>query len=81
MEKKDELKDIWWIQGHLKCDYEGCSEYVRRYRKWKGKVVKLCIKHNEQMSREHLGKQIDASELDEDDIRFLEEKTRKEDEY
>jgi len=57
-----------------KCDFKGCEEIAQWYRWWKGDLFKLCSKHEAYFARQHWGKHLDISELDEDDIRYLEEK-------
>lgn len=59
------------------CDYEGCDEFAQWYRKLKKDLLKLCTKHEAEFARKHWGKDIHASELDDDDIRYLERKEEK----
>jgi len=61
-----------------KCDFEDCNEFAQWYRVQKGQLVKLCTKHEAYLAKKHWGKHIDPSELDEDDIHYLEEKDYKE---
>lgn len=56
------------------CDYKGCDEITQWYRIWKGELLKLCTKHEAYLAREHYGKHLDLSELNEDDMCYLEEK-------
>lgn len=58
----------------LKCDFEGCNDLAQWYREFKGNLVKLCTKHEAHFSRKRWGRHVDLSELDEDDLRYLEEK-------
>ena len=57
-----------------KCDFEDCEEIAQWYRKYKGKLVKLCTKHETHLSKQHYGRRVDFSELTKDDIDYLEEK-------
>lgn len=57
-----------------KCDFEDCEEIAQWYRLCKGKLMKLCTKHETQLSKQHFGKRVDYSELDKDDIDYLQEK-------
>lgn len=57
----------------LKCDFKECNEIAQWYREWKGEL-KLCTKHEVYFARQHCGRSLDPSELDEDDLRYLEEK-------
>jgi hypothetical protein len=57
-----------------KCDVKGCEEIARRYRLYKGDLFKLCTKHEASFENEHMGRRVGFLELDEDDIRYLEEK-------
>jgi len=56
------------------CDFAGCDEIAQWYRKSKGQIVKVCTTHEALLARQHWGRRIDYSELDEDDIRRLETK-------
>lgn len=56
------------------CDYEGCEEIAQWYREYKGELLKLCTKHEAYFARGHWSKSLDLSELNEDDLRYLEEK-------
>ena len=56
------------------CDFKGCDEIAQWYRKKKGELVKLCSKHYASLDRMRWGRRVEESELDEDDIRYLEEK-------
>jgi len=60
-----------------KCDHKGCEEIAEWYREYKGELLKLCTKHEAYFARGHWGKSLDPSELDEDDLRYLEEKDEK----
>ena len=55
----------------LTCDYKGCEENAQWYRKRKGKLLKLCTKHEGEFARKHWGRHVDFSELNEDDINYL----------
>jgi hypothetical protein len=57
-----------------KCDVKGCEEIAQRYREYKGDLFKLCTKHEASFENEHMGRRVGFLELDEDDIRYLEEK-------
>jgi hypothetical protein len=57
-----------------KCDFKDCEEIAQWYRVCKGKLVKLCTKHETQLAKQHYGRRVDFSELDEDDIHYLQEK-------
>ena len=59
------------------CDYEGCGEIAQWHRRWKGELFKLCTKHEAYFARKHWGRRVDESQLDEDDIRYLERKERR----
>lgn len=65
------MSKIW------KCDFEDCEEIAQWYRKRKGQLVKLCTKHEAYLSKEHWGKRVDFSELDENNISYLERKEYK----
>jgi len=56
------------------CDYKNCDEFAQWYRRFKGKLLTLCTKHEAEFARKHWGRSIDASELNNDDIRHLESK-------
>ena len=56
------------------CDFAKCDEIAQWYRIWKGELLKLCTKHEAYLGRERYGKHLNLSELDEDDIHYLEEK-------
>jgi hypothetical protein len=58
----------------LKCDFEGCQEMVQWYRRYKGKPLKLCTKHEARMAREHKGYSLDPRDLTPDDWQYLIEK-------
>ena len=60
-----------------KCDFKGCEEIAQWYRKRKGELLKLCTKHEVYLASQHYGRSLDLSELDEDDIRYLERKEYK----
>jgi len=57
-----------------KCDFKDCGEIAQWYRKRKGELLKLCTKHNVYLHKQHWGRHIDFSELDEDDTQYLLEK-------
>jgi hypothetical protein len=59
------------------CDYEDCDEFAQWYRRLKGKLLTLCTKHEVEFARKHWGRSIDASELNSNDIRYLEGKEEK----
>jgi len=59
------------------CDFKGCDEIAQWYRKKKGKLFKLCTTHEAHLNRMHWGRRVDLSELNEDDIRYLERKERR----
>ena len=59
------------------CDYKGCDEFAQWCRKLKGKLLTLCTKHEAYFARKHWGKHLDVSQLDNNDIRYLERKERK----
>jgi hypothetical protein len=65
------MSKIW------KCDFEDCEEVAQWYRRGKGRLVKLCTKHEVYLSKQHWGKRVDFSELNEEDIRYLEGKERR----
>ena len=54
------------------CDFQGCNEIAQWYRKRKGRLIKVCTKHEARLAREHWGRRVDFSELNDDDIRYLE---------
>jgi len=56
------------------CDFAKCDEIAQWYRIWKGELLKLCTKHEAYLGRERFGKHLNLSDLDEDDIHYLEEK-------
>ena len=56
------------------CDYKNCDEFAQWYRRFKGKLLTLCTKHEVEFARKPWGRSIDASELNDDDIRYLERK-------
>lgn len=72
---KEEMRKrkIW------KCDFKGCEEIAQWYREWKGELLKLCTKHEAYLARTHWGRHIEPSELDKNDVRYLEEKDEGED--
>ena len=57
-----------------KCDFEDCEEFAQWYRRKKGKIVKLCTKHEVQLAKEHWGRRVDFSELTHNDIRYFNKK-------
>jgi hypothetical protein len=57
-----------------KCDFKDCEEIAQWYRICKGELVKVCTKHETQLAKQHYGKRVDFSELDEDDIQYLQRK-------
>jgi len=59
------------------CDYKGCDEFAQWYRRFKGKLLTLCTKHEAEFARKPWGRSIDASKLNNDDIRYLETKEEK----
>lgn len=63
-----------------KCDFEGCKEIAEWYRIVKGTPVKLCTHHETHMRKQHMGKPIDYSQLDGDNMLYLEEKDEQESE-
>ncbi|MGD0159437.1 MAG: hypothetical protein ABSB89_03985 [Candidatus Bathyarchaeia archaeon] len=64
----------------LKCDFEECPEMVQWYRKYKGKLWKLCTKHEAFMARQHQGHSVDRDHLTPDDWRYLRQKDLEEEE-
>lgn len=63
-----------WTRHTWKCDVKGCEEIARRYREYKGELLKLCTKHEALFQEQHLGRHVDYLRLSEDDIRYLQEK-------
>jgi len=59
------------------CDFIGCNEIAQWYRRRKGRLVKLCTKHEVHLAREHWGKRLDETELNEYDMSYLEAKERR----
>lgn len=59
------------------CDFKGCNDFAQWCRKRNGNLLTLCTKHEADLARRHWGRRIDASELNEDDIRYLEGKERR----
>ena len=59
------------------CDFKECEEIAQWYRKRKRELLKLCTKHEAYLARQHYGGSLDLSELNEDDIRYLEGKERR----
>lgn len=57
-----------------KCDFKDCEEIAQWYRYYKGELWKFCTKHETQFAKQHWGKRVDFSELDKDDIQYLQEK-------
>jgi len=57
-----------------KCDFEECEEIAEWYRKMKGAPIKLCVKHEAYFARKHWGRPLDLSELNDGELRYLEEK-------
>ena len=60
----------------LRCDFKGCNEIAQWYREWKGDLLKLCTTHEVYFAKNHWGRNIELSKLDEDDLRYLEEKDK-----
>ncbi len=50
-----------------KCDSKGCEEMAQWYRRQKGKIMKLCTKHEAQLAKMHWGRRVDESRLTEKD--------------
>ena len=57
-----------------KCDFEDCEEIAQWYRRYKGKLVKLCTKNETQLSKQHYGRRVDFSALNKNDIDYLQKK-------
>ena len=60
----------------MTCDYKGCDDFAQWYREVDGQILTFCSKHEAECHRRRIGKKIDESKLDEQDILELEEKER-----
>jgi hypothetical protein len=59
------------------CDFfPQCKDVARCYRLYNGELLKLCAKHEMSLAHQHMGKRIDYSELDSEDLQYLREKQR-----